>query len=65
MQASCNHGVGLHNLARSNQASIGAYILTGADHNRYMLLLHFSSSITQPVTQSCNALLVTPTASQL
>ena len=43
----------------------GACILTGADHNHHILLLHFSSSIAQPVTQSCNASLVLLTASQL
>ncbi len=46
MQASSNHVICLHNLARSNQAAFGAYILAEAECNHYTLLLHFSSSIT-------------------
>ena len=65
MQASSNHGIGLHILARSNRATFGAYILTGADHNRYILLLHFSSSITEAVTQFFHAIIALLTASQL
>jgi len=65
VQALSNHGIALHILASPDQATVDAYMLAEADHIHHILLLHFSSSITEVVAQCFNALIASLTVSQL